>query len=649
MNRKKHNISRIILGLFAMLGILMMLVKPSVSQAQEKGAYDVYEKEIQEKEAVILFTNDVHCAIEGYPKLAAYKAQLEEEGKNVVVVDAGDAIQGEAIGAQTKGSAIIDIMNETGYSYAVPGNHEFDYGVDNLLKLAASDSSKFEYLSSTFVDLRTNKTVFKPYDIAQINGMRIAFVGISTPESYIKSTPTYFQDSDGNLIYGFSQDDLYKTVQNAVDSARSEGVDKVVAIGHLGINGTTDGWKSTDVIANTSGIDVLIDAHSHEVIDGQTYKNNQGENVLLASTGTKFKYIGQLELKSDGTQQIELISPETIDVNSSDYVKAAYERVQKKVDDYNSQIEYLYEKIGTSEIELTTNDSDSGKRVIRNKETNLGDYVSDAYRIVTGADISLVNAGSMRSSIMNGDITRKSFVDVSPWHNKLCVIKATGQQILDALEHGARNLPQECGGFLHTSGLTYEIHAYIDSPVVLDENGSFKAVDETKERRVSNVKVNGIAIDPDKEYKVASTFYILKNGGDGFTMFKNAEIVKQEDIPDDSEILFKYFTDNLDSVISKEKYGNPYGDGRIKIYDNKEDVPGRTEESVDAGADTDNVNDNTGNADFKEDDNEEIIEAKSPKTADENRSELLLLLALTASMVCMYSCNADRKIRENKE
>lgn len=640
MNRKIHRISKNIISVFVMFAMMLMLISPTVSQAQEESTYNIYE----EKETIVLFTNDVHCAIEGYPKLAAYKAQLEEAGKNVVVVDAGDAIQGEAIGAQTKGSAIVDIMNETGYSYAVPGNHEFDYGVDNFLKLAASDNNKFEYLSATFVDLRTNKTVFKPYDIAQINGMRIAFVGISTPESYIKSTPTYFQDKDGNLIYGFSQDNLYSAVQNAVDSARAEGVDKVIAIGHLGINGTTDGWKSTDVIANTNGIDVLIDAHSHEVIEGQTYKNKSGENVLLASTGTKFKYIGQLELKSDGTQEIKLVSPETVDINSSDNVKAAYERVQKKVDDYNSQIEYLYKKTGTSEIELTTNDPDSGNRIIRNKETNLGDYVSDAYRIVTGADIALVNGGSMRSSVIKGDVSRKSFIDVAPWHNKLCVINATGQQILDALEHGARNLPQECGGFLHTSGLTYEIHAYIDSPVILDESGSFKAIDDTKERRVGNVKVNGIAIDPDKEYKVASTLYLLKNGGDGFTMFKNAEIVKQEGISDDSEILLKYLTDNLDSVISREKYGNYDGDGRIKIYDNKEDVPAERKET---DTNNDNVNNKTAGIDVIEQANQQVIESASPQTGDGKSYELLLLLALTASMVCVYSCNVSGKSRGN--
>lgn len=171
----------------------------------------------EEKEAIVLFTNDVHCAIEGYSKLAAYKAQLEESGNDVVVVDAGDAIQGEAIGTQTQGKAIIDLMNEVGYKYAVPGNHEFDYGMDTFLELASSENSKFEYLSSTFVDMRTNETVFKPYDITEINGMKVAFVGhINTGKLY-KVNTCLFPGRKGNDIYNFSQNDFYGAIQKAVE------------------------------------------------------------------------------------------------------------------------------------------------------------------------------------------------------------------------------------------------------------------------------------------------------------------------------------------------------------------------------------------------------------------------------------------------
>ena len=606
----------------------------------------------EEKEAIILYTNDVHCAIEGYSKLAAYKAQLEESGNDVVVVDAGDAIQGEAIGTQTQGKAIIDLMNEVGYKYAVPGNHEFDYGMDTFLELASSENSKFEYLSSTFVDMRTNETVFKPYDITEINGMKVAFVGISTPESYTKSTPVYFQDENGNDIYNFSQNDFYGAIQKAVDAARAEGADKVIAVGHLGVSGTTDSWKSTDVIANTTGIDVFIDAHSHEVIEATTVDNKNGEKVPLSSTGTKFQYIGQLELKSDGEEVINLISPDTIDINSSDAVKTAYSRVKKKVDDYNAQIQYLYEKIGTAEVELTLNDPDSGEWVIRTQETNVGDFVSDAYRIMTGADISLANAGGIRASVDKGDVTRKTFIDINPWNNPMCVVSATGQDILDALEFGARNLPETCGGFLHTSGLTYEIHTYIDSPVVLDEQGSFKEIDKSKQRRVANVKINGEAIDPEKKYTVASTFYLLKQGGDGFTMFADSDVVKQEGLSTDSDMLIQYFTEKLNSVISTEKYGNLRGEGRIVIYKNKADVPVKSEdgkgELKENKEDTAKTEDMAKTEDSVKKENKnlktnesKVSEAKAPDTKDADNVALWILIAAVSVSIAGYSLKSS--------
>lgn len=635
-NREKTFLNRIMKKLFfsVLLLVTALIMLPSTLYAAEK-------------ETIILYTNDVHCAIEDYARLAAYKTQLEEAGKNVIVVDAGDAIQGEVIGFQTQGKAIIDLMNEVGYCYAIPGNHEFDYGMDTFLELASPENSKFEYLSSTFVDLRTNETVFKPYDITEINGLKLAFVGISTPESYTKSSPVFFQDENGNLIYGFSQNDFYGTIQKAVDDARAEGADKVIALGHLGVSGSTDGWKSTDVIANTTGIDVFIDAHSHEVINEMVLENKQGEKVILSSTGTKFEYFGQLNLTSD-KDEITLISTKNVDINSSDAVKAAYNKVKEKVDTYNAEIEYLYEKIGIAEVELTLNNPDSGDWVIRTQETNLGNFVSDAYRIMTGADISIVNGGGIRASIEKGDVTRKSFMDVNPWNNPMCVILATGQEILDALEFGARNLSETCGGFLHTSGLTYEIHTYIESPVVLDEQGSFKEIDNSKKRRVSNVKINGEAIDPEKKYTVASTLYLLKQGGDGFTMFEKSEIVKEEGLLTDSEMLIHYFTDMLNGVVSEKQYGNLKGEGRLDIYFNKEDVPIKP---ADDSLKPDNDSGKTENefTDVSKNENDIVAEepkgneVKAPKTGDANNLTFWLLLTISSVAVSSYCLKSKKQ------
>ena len=532
----------------------------------------VYVNADIDKDIYILYTNDVHCAIDDYSKLAAYAAELETEGHEVLIVDAGDAIQGEAIGSLSEGSAIIDLMNTVGYDYAVAGNHEFDYGMETFLSLTEDTNSDFKYLSSNFVDLKTGETVFDSFDIVELNGEKIAFVGVTTPESYTKSSPTYFQDENGNVIYGFSADtneEFYETIQSTVDCAREYGADRVIVIGHLGIEGITEGWKSTDVIANTTGIDVFIDAHSHEIIASGIYKNADNEDVILSSTGTKFQYFGVLTLDDDNVETTVLVNPDDVDItNSSDEIKAVYENVQYKIDTYNDEISYLYEKVGTSEVELTLN-NENGEWVIRAQETNMANYVPDAYKAMSGAEIAIVNAGGIRASVKAGEVSRKDLMDVNPWNNEMCVVTASGQQILDALEFGARLYPEINGGFLHTAGLTYELHSYIESPVVIDSTNSFVKVEEGKERRIQNVKVNGVDIDPEKEYTLVATKYMLQNGGDGYTMFKNCEVVEIPDMASDSEMLIQYLKDTLHGVISEEQYGK--ADGRIKVYTEKTD------------------------------------------------------------------------------
>ena len=587
--------------------------------------------------AVVLYTNDVHCAVDGYSSLAAYRAQLQEEGYDVITVDAGDAIQGEAVGSVTEGAAIVDIMNTVGYDFAVPGNHEFDYGLDRFLEIA-QDEAQYEYLSCNFVDLLTDSTVFEAYQIVEMNGENVAFVGISTPETYTKSTPAYFQDENGNFVYSFSEDDFYETIQNAVDSAAEAGADRVIAVGHLGIEGTTEGWKSTDVIANTTGIDAFIDAHSHETIEGKTYENKNGETVPLTSTGTKFADFGVMTLNEDGTFSTELIAPGDVDTQSSEAAAAAYQTVQDKIDGYNEDLAYLNEKLGTSEVELTINDSE-GTRRIRNGETNMGDFVADAYRTMTGADIALVNGGGIRDSISAGDVTRKDLMDVNPWNNEMCVIQATGQQILDALEHGARMNPEESGGFLQVSGMTYEIHNYLESPVITDSMEMFQGIDETKERRVQNVMIGGEALDPEKTYTVAGSFYTLQEQGDGFTMFQGAQILQHEELPVDSEMLISYFTDRLNGTVTAEMYGNPLGDGRITILTEKEEdpgsqTPGTQDPSEDPGK---NPADGTDNSTGQQETSDPAgtgnsgSDVKPVKTGDENRIYPMLgLLAASA-------------------
>ncbi len=521
---------------------------------------------VAEKDIIVLYTNDVHCATDNYSILAAYRAELISQGHTVYTVDAGDAIQGEIIGALTEGSAIVEIMNAVGYDVAVPGNHEFDYTVPRFLELA--ETAEYEYVCSNFIYLPDAYCVFPPYVIKEVGGVKIAFVGIATPETYTKSTPTYFKDEYGNFIYSFSdiftEHTFIETINNAVEDARNDGADVVVAVGHLGVSGVADGWKSTDVISEISGVDAFIDGHSHEVFDSEMRTDKDGEAVLHVSTGTKLEYFGEMRISPDGEITASLIDPETLDVESmSDSAKEAYNSVKAIVDGYNDEFNYLYEVIGYSEVNLTDSD-ENGNRLVRNAETNLANFVTDAYVAVTGADIGMVNGGGVRSSVSKGEVNRKTIMDINPWNNEMCVIEVSGKAIVDALEYGVNAVPEEFGSFTHVSGITFEVHSYIESPVVTDSLGDFVSVSEDAPRRVRNVKVGGKDIDPDALYTVAGSKYMLQLSG--FKMFEGARVVT-DDLPTDTELLLEYFTDYLDGVIPESRYGELYGDGRIVIFD----------------------------------------------------------------------------------
>lgn len=523
----------------------------------------------QEGGIVVLYTNDIHCAVNedeenqvlGYARIAGLKKQLETEGNDVILADMGDAIQGDVIGTLSEGEYIIDIMDQVGYDLAVPGNHEFDYGMDQFLSLA--EEASFSYLSCNFKDLTSGEPVFEPYEMIEAGGKTIAFIGICTPKTITSSTPKYFQNEDGEFIYGFEQDEdgtaLYECVQEAADSARDEGADYVIALSHLGIDASCTPWTSSEVIENTSGIDVFLDGHSHSVIEGETVKNKDGENVLLTSTGTKLSSVGELTIAEDGTFSSALISGGM----EADPETEAY------INDINTEFEgILNEVVAETDVALVVNDpatadQEEPVRLVRTSETNLGDLCADAYRAVTGADIGFCNGGGIRADIAAGDITYSDIISVQPFGNEICMVEATGQQILDALEMGVMDLPAESGGFQQVSGISFEIHTYLDSSVQLDADGMFQSVDG--EYRVQNVKVNGEDLDPEKTYTVASHNYMLKNGGDGFNMFQNCNM-PLEDIMLDNQALIQYITEDLGGTVG-EQYADPYGEDRIVIVE----------------------------------------------------------------------------------
>ncbi len=553
MNIKMHKI------IIFVLAFVLALPMIALSVSADEGG-----------DTVVLYTNDIHANINKFPLLAAYKGELLSDGTGVITVDAGDAIQGEAVATLTKGGSVVDIMNKVGYDYATLGNHEFDYEVPRILEIAESEA-QYEYLCANFYDILADKTAFAPYAIKGINGIKIAFVGISTPETYSKSTPTYFQDENGNYIYSFMEDDLYSAVQSAVDSALADGADYVIAIGHLGISDVTNGYRSSDVVANTVGIDVFIDGHAHEVISGDVYKNKNGGEVIITSTGTKLENIGKLTILKSGEIKTELVKTDEIDVSVlSDTAKESYDSIKGIVDGYNAEFEYLFEEIGYSETLLTTKDKD-GNRLVRSGETNMGDFVTDAYRALSGADIAFVNGGGVRADIPEGTFTRKALMDVSPWGNEMCVIEVTGAQILDALEYGMYLYPSEHGSFPQVSGITFEVHTYVDTPVTVDSIGDFVSINNDMPRRVRNVKVGGTDIDINKTYSLVGTRYMLQLSG--YKMLSGAKELSLGDCPKtDAEALIKYTEEILGGRITAKQYGNIAGDGRISMID-KEPSP----------------------------------------------------------------------------
>ena len=538
-----------------LLAVCMLLGLMTTAFAADEKSNDI----------VILHTNDVHCGVSdglGYAGVAAYKAEMEQTHNFVTLVDCGDAIQGEPIGLLSAGSYLVDIMNEVGYDFATFGNHEFDFKLPRLAEL--TKLAKYEYLSCNFkyTGKGTSDISYKPYEIVDYGGTKVAFVGITTPESFVKSTPAYFQDDNGNFIYSLSEDKdgtaLYQAVQTAVDAAKAEGAKYVVAIAHLGMEGTTEYWTSEAVIKNTNGIDAMLDGHSHEEFS-KTVANKDGDDVVLAQTKTKLANLGKLTISADGKITSELIS-------AKDYTEKdehITEFITGITDKFSAELSKV---VGKSEIDLPDYD-ENGKRLVRNSETALGNLAADAFRVMLDADIGIMNGGGLRKPIKAGDITLNTLFSVFPWGNLPCKVAVTGQTVLDMLEMGAINYPKESGGFMHVSGLTYTIISGVESTIETTDKGEFIKI--TGARRVTNVQVLNKStgkyepINAKKIYTLGGIDYTILYCGDGFNMFKGAKLVQRADATvTDAKMVLSYIKDKLGGTIGTE-YAAPQG--RISV------------------------------------------------------------------------------------
>ena len=512
-------------------------------------------------DVVILHTNDIHCGVSdnvGVARLSQYKKDLKKAGAVVLLVDAGDAVQGAPIGKLSTGESIVNIMNAIGYDFLIPGNHEFDYGMPRFFELLKKQ--KTPYYSCNFTDLRTGNLVLSPYKVVSAGGHKIAFVGVTTPETLATSTPKYFQDEKGKFIYGFSEDEtgekIYAAIQKAVDGAKAQGAEYVFIVGHLGMDGSIPRWSSTTIAENTRGVTAIIDGHSHEKYENRSAKNLDGKEVLITQTGTKMQTVGKLVLHDDGTMTSTLETAETL--------PAPDPKILKVIEKENKKFEPILNRpVGEALADIRDGDPATGVRRVRNGETNMGDLVADAFRAVLHTDVSIVNGGSLRNTIKKGVFTYQDLLTAFPFGNMSSAVEVTGQTILDALELGAMNYPEENGGFLQVSGLTYTIDATVPSTVELDAHGSFVGV--KGDRRVKDVTIGGKPIDPAKMYTVGGTTYVLKDGGNGMVMFRGAKLIDDGSMTD-ADMIMEFVQNHKNAKIGEE-YADWKGQGRIKIIE----------------------------------------------------------------------------------
>ena len=546
-------------------------------------------------DVTILYTNDVHTYIDKqspkltYAAIADLKQSYQNAGKDVLLVDAGDHVQGTAYGSMDEGASIIKLMNAAGYDVATPGNHEFDYGMDRAK--AIMKEADFPYLSCNWVDLRTTLRVLPSVKVFVRGGRRIAFVGVTTPETFTKSTPAYFMDkAQRKYIYdiqgGEDGKKLYDAVQKAIDKAKLLA-DVVIGLGHLGVDPSSSPWTSEEVIAHTSGFDAFIDGHSHTVMENKQVQDASGKAVTLTQTGSYFANVGEMTIAADGTITTKLIpTHEGMDAG----IAAMQTGWVNTVDDM------LGEKIAVGDSNFYVSDPATGKRRIRSAETNLGDFVADGIYTYFNeveklhCDVAIMNGGGIRADVPAGDWTFKTCKQISPFGNVACLMSVTGKQIQDALEFAARFAGEdgkENGGFLQVAGATYEIHTDIPNTVQTDEKNVWIG-SATGTPRVQNVKIydkasgSYLPLDPGATYALAGMNYTLRNLGDGFAMFDGAELIKDY-VSEDYLVMSTYAMtfDGADAAglphLSSANsplaaypgyllnYEQPYGAGRITI------------------------------------------------------------------------------------
>ena len=610
-----------LLGLLAACGNTDV---PDVTEATNPGESEV----VEQGDIVILYTNDVHTYIDNplsYDVIAAVKTELQKEYEYVLLLDAGDHTQGTAYGSMDKGATIVSLMNAAGYDAATLGNHEFDYNMDGTMNVI--ELADYTYVSCNFYHEENGvagETVLPAYKLFAFGGETVAILGVTTPESFTKSTPAYFQDDNGNYIYGIAggEDgaDLYAAIQTAIDAAKAEGATKVIALGHLGDDPASQPWTSVEAISKVSGLTAFIDGHSHSTVMGKQVSDKDGNAVTLTQIGEYFDRIGmmvidgetgavttdfieyteildtvkdengEVVLDEDGNEVTEVVGYELV---SNLYQGAGWvcnDSVTAIKDAWIAEIDnQLNTAIGNANVALGNYDAD-GNRLVRSQETNTGDFCADALYYLfddmgLDVDVAIMNGGGIRNKTdVTGELTYKIAKEIHTFGNVACLQTIPGQQLLDALEWGARSAGtgEECGGFLQVAGITYEIAASWPTSVQMDDKGVWTGA-PTGGYRVSNVQVYNKEtqayepLDLAASYNLAGYNYTLRDLGDGFNMFSGAVNVLDY-VMEDYMVLANYIQGFENGVVEATNsplaakyagmlvdYGTLDGAGRIVI------------------------------------------------------------------------------------
>jgi len=546
---------------------------------------------IQETQApvVIYYTNDIHSYIANqtndepgisYSQVAA----LKKSTKNALLVDAGDHLQGTAYGGMDNGATILQLMNAAGYDAATLGNHEFDYGMANCL--AAIENAEYPYVSCNFrheSDGVPGDLVLDSYVMLKSGFKKVAFVGITTPETITSSSPAYYQDEAGNYIYGIDGGAdgaaLYASVQNAIDEARKDGADYIIALGHLGVDASSGPWTSREVIAHTSGLDALIDGHSHSTIESEYVVDKSGNEVVLTQTGSYLNSVGMLTISPYGIVTASLLNADLLSTTVPDPEVSAME------DAWIAEVKQLLgEVIGYSQVTLDNYDPE-GNRLVRRQSTNTGDFAADALYYLFDemgmqVDVAVMNGGGIRNEAITGKLTYLSCKEIHTFGNVACLLQVSGQQILDALEWGSKGITAdgsgENGSLLHVSGMKYTLDLSRDSSVRFDDKDVWTGP-PTDGYRVSNVQIRNREtgeyepLDLSATYNLAGYNYTLRDMGGGFAMLNGAVNVLDY-VSEDYLVLAKYIQSfpvdaatGLPTITADSGYDDVYGSGRITI------------------------------------------------------------------------------------